>query len=140
MSEKVKLSVWLTDKGFYPTRSQATNAIKDGKVVKTVTRAPMTQAHIHATVSSHTLKEKSSYDVAAVRLKAVDENGNLLNYFNEGVNIKIDGPLELIGQPTCALRGGMGGIYLKTVAKSGKARVIISCLGCQDTELEFTVE
>ena len=32
MSEKVKLSIWLTDKGFYPTRSQATNAIKDGKV------------------------------------------------------------------------------------------------------------
>ena len=32
MSEKVKLSLWLTDKGFYPTRSQATNAIKDGKV------------------------------------------------------------------------------------------------------------
>ena len=32
MPEKVKLSVYLTEKGFYPTRSQATNAIKDGKI------------------------------------------------------------------------------------------------------------
>ena len=32
MSEKVKLSVYLTENGYYPTRSQATNAIKDGKI------------------------------------------------------------------------------------------------------------
>lgn len=103
-------------------------AIKDGKVVKTITKAPMTKADLIVDIDHDVLSERNSYDVAAIRIKSVDENGNLLNYYNDPVEIKVEGNIELIGPNVISLSGGMGGTYIKTIGKTGEGSVKISFL------------
>lgn len=114
-------------------------AVEDGAVVKTVTRAPMKKAHLVAAADHTELKEKSTYDVAAIRIEARDEQENLLSFFNEPVEFSVEGPVELIGPKTVSLQGGMGGTYLKTTGEPGKAVLRISNGQVKTLELEFTI-
>ena len=116
------------------------DAIKNGKVIKSVTKTPMTKMHLEIDIPSAVLCEKTSYDVGILKILARDENGNLLHYCNEALKISIDGPLEVIGSDIVALRGGMGGFYVKTVGKTGIAKITISCSQCENIELEITIQ
>ena len=100
-------------------------AVRDGKVVKTVIKEPMQQAHLEVKVSAHNLTEGRTYDMAAVRIRALDENGNVLGFFNEPVQFEVKGVLELIGPKTICLQGGMGGTYVKTTGQAGEGILII---------------
>ncbi|MBR6654745.1 MAG: glycoside hydrolase family 2 protein, partial [Oscillospiraceae bacterium] len=102
------------------------DAIRNGQVVKTVTKAPMSKPSLQATVSSSTLKDTTSYDVAAVRLKAVDDHGNLLYFCNEPLKISAEGPVEIIGGDMVSLKGGMTGIYVRSTGTGGSAAVTVS--------------
>ena len=102
------------------------DAIRDGRVVKTVIKTPMKRASLQVGVYSKTLVEENSYDVTAIRIRAVDENGNLLSYCNEPLKITAEGPVEIIGPDLVSLKGGMAGIYVKTIGSSGNAAVTIS--------------
>ena len=116
------------------------DAIKGGKVVKTVTRTPMNEMHLEFDVSSNVLTEKSSYDVASIRVRAVDENGNLLPFSSEPLRIRVRGPLEIIGPDMTSLRGGSAGFYLRTTGEKGTAKVTISCPQTKDIKLDFEIK
>ncbi len=115
-------------------------AIKDGKVVKTLVREPVQKVQYQITVSSQKLKETHTYDVAAVRIQAVDENGNLLPYFQEPVQLKCEGALEIIGPDIISLQGGMGGTYVKTIGKTGSGKLMISNRQAGTREITFEIE
>lgn len=115
-------------------------AIKDDKVVKTLVREPVQKVQYQITVSSQKLKETHTYDVAAVRIQAVDENGNLLPYFQEPVQLKCEGALELIGPDIISLQGGMGGTYVKTIGKTGSGKLMISSRQAGTREITFEIE
>lgn len=63
-------------------------AVRDGKVVKTVIKEPMQQAHLEVKVSAHNLTEGRTYDMAAVRIRALDENGNVLGFSMNRCSLK----------------------------------------------------
>ena len=115
-------------------------AIKDGKVVKTLVREPVQKVLYQITASSRKLRETHTYDVAAVRIQAVDENGNLLPYFQEPVQLKCEGALELIGPDIISLQGGMGGTYVKTIGKIGSGKLMISNRQAGTKEITFEIE
>ena len=115
------------------------DAIKNGKVVKSVTKTPMNEMRLEIEVSSSVLREGDSYDVAIIRIRAVDENGNLLPYCNEAIKISVDGALQVIGDDMISLRGGMGAFYVKTIGQKNTARVKISCPRVEDRVLEFEI-
>lgn len=115
-------------------------AIKNGEVVKTLTKQSMTRFVLDAKISKETLVEENSYDVAAVRIMAKDEYGNVLPFFNDPVSFKVDGDIELIGPSVVALQGGMGGTYIKTTGKKGKGTLTISCAQVEDVVIEVSVE
>ena len=115
------------------------DAIKDGKIVKTVTKTQMNRLGLEINVSHTNLHEGTSYDVAVVRICAVDENGNLLSYSNEAIKLTAEGPIELIGPDMFSLRGGMAGFYVKTTGEKGKAKVKISCPRVEDQIIEFEI-
>lgn len=115
------------------------DAIKDGKVVKTVTKTPMSKMHLDIESSANTLCERTSYDVAAIHVRAVDENGNLLPYCNEPIRLSTAGPIEIIGPDTLSLRGGMTAFYIKTTGKKGKAEIRISCSILDEQVVEFVI-
>ena len=114
--------------------------IKDGKVVKTVIRKPMTQMQLWAEADHTELTEENSYDVAAVRIRMLDENGNLLNFFQEPVLLKTEGPVSLIGGEVISFKGGMAGTYLKTTGREGEAALIIKSGQAEEIRVEFTVK
>lgn len=116
------------------------DAIKDGEIVKTVYRTPAKKVYINACIDHAELSEKNTYDVVAVRIKAVDECGNVLNFFNDPVSFSTFGPVELIGPATVSLCGGMGGTYVKTTGKSGKAKLIIRCGQTDDVIINMNVK
>ena len=102
------------------------DAIRDGQVVKTVIKTPMKRVSMEVAVSSRALVEKNSYDVAAIRIRAVDEKGNLLPYCNEPLKITAESPVEIIGPDVVSLKGGMAGAYVKTTGSAGNATVTLS--------------
>ncbi|MBR0374289.1 MAG: glycoside hydrolase family 2 protein [Mogibacterium sp.] len=114
-------------------------AIRDGKVVKEVNKALMTERRLDLRVSSHALTEGKSYDVAAVRIRLLDENGTLLNYANDPIAMRVKGPLEIIGPPVISLNGGMGGTYVRTTGEAGEAKLLLVLPGSPREEITFTI-
>lgn len=115
-------------------------AIKNNKVVKTVIKEPMKQVRLQVQADHQQLKEEYSYDVAAVRIQAVDEHGNILNFYNEPICFEIEGEGVLIGPPVIALQGGMGGTYVKTKGLPGKILLKIKSAQTEPICVEFMVE
>lgn len=106
-------------------------AIRDNQVVKTVCKEPMKQLHLSVQTDHTELKEDVSYDVSAVRIRVVDENENVLNYYNDPVHFEVEGPIEIIGPHVVACSGGMTGTYIKTIGKAGKGILHIRSCGVQ---------
>ena len=114
-------------------------AIKDGKIVKTVVISSSTETYIEAKASSDTLREGKTYDVALVRMRAVDQNGNLLNFYNDPVRLETEGSIKLIGPDMVALSGGMGGTYVRSIG-TGRGTLRITDSQGKNVVMHFKVE
>ncbi len=114
-------------------------AIKNGAVVKTVCKEPMRQMELMVKTDHCELVEAESYDVAAIRIYAVDGHGNILNYWNEPVQLETTGDIELIGPKLIAFQGGMTGTYVKTIGKSGTGQLHLKS-GARSQVIDFTIE
>lgn len=115
------------------------DAVKNGKVVKSITKAPMKQTRIKVDCSQDTLQETHTYDVAELRIRAEDEYGNVLPFFGEALQIETTGPIQLIGPSVVPFRGGMTGLYVKSTGESGAASVKLSCEGMAPVEIKLNV-
>ena len=116
------------------------DAIKNGNVVKSVTKAPMTKGSLKVNAYKTTLTERETYDVTALRINGVDEYCNTLYFSSEPISVKVDGPLEIIGSDIISLKGGMGGLYLKTIGKAGTAKVILTSATLGEVTLTLEVK
>ncbi|MBP5261379.1 MAG: glycoside hydrolase family 2 protein [Clostridiales bacterium] len=102
--------------------------IKDGEVVKTVTKSTMTRLAISLDLSSDELREGSTYDVIAVRIRITDEYGNVMPFYNRPVKVSVTGEAELISPETADINGGMGGAYIRSTGRAGTAEIVVSTL------------
>ena len=115
------------------------DAIKDGKVVKTVVKTPPTAVALDVRVDHTELREGDTYDAAAIRIRAVDQNGNVLPYFMESVRLEAEGPIAVVGPDRAQLRGGMGGTYVRSVGESGKASLTLTLDCAEPVRVDFDV-
>jgi beta-galactosidase len=116
------------------------DAIKDGKVVASQTKCPGSELHIEAKVSHRLLHEGASYDMAAVRIRLLDEWGNVASYAQLPLSFKVSGDIELVGPKLATAEGGMTGCYIKSTGKAGKGTLEISGQGLDSVEIEFEVK
>lgn len=116
------------------------DAIKDGKVVSSVEKRPMSTVKFKYDVSHTTLIEDNTYDVAAIRLEAVSETGNRLPFYQEGLRFETEGDIELIGPSLSSFKGGMAGTYVKSVGVSGEGILKVIGEGLEPIVIEFNVE
>lgn len=114
-------------------------AVKDGRVIQTLVKEPMTGMELWAETDHTELKEDHTYDMAAVRIRIHDKNGNLLSFCNEPVILSIEGPAEIVGESVISLKGGMTGTYIKTTGKEGKVVLTIKAAQAKEVKLEFNV-
>jgi beta-galactosidase len=115
-------------------------AIKDGKVVKTITKSPATTPRIETKVSHTLLTELHTYDVSHIRIKIVDQNDNQLYFFNRPIHFNIEGPFEIIGCDTVSPLGGATGVYIKSIGEDGDGKLTISCDGLESVQIGLSAE
>lgn len=114
-------------------------AVKGGKLQKEIVKSPVTRPSLEVIVSSTTLSEEETYDVAAVRMTAVDQNGNRLYYYQEPILLKASGAIELIGPKAISLHGGAAGTYVKTRGLKGEGVLCLCPEGLEELQIYFKV-
>ncbi|MBQ4014685.1 MAG: glycoside hydrolase family 2 protein [Treponema sp.] len=114
-------------------------AVKGGKVVKTVFKGPVQSIELCADVSSAVLREEESYDAAMVRVSARDNYGNVLPYFAEPAFFVARGAVEVYGPSEAAFRAGTCACYVRSVGKKGKGSLVVRAAGMEKI-VEFTVK
>ena len=114
-------------------------AVWHGRAVRTVVKEPVQSVRLECTVHNPILTDGPTWDCAAVSLRAIDQNGNLLPYCGEAVQLSVEGPLRILGPCVVPLRGGMAGTYLATTGEAGPARLRCRMEGALDTEASLTI-
>ena len=115
-------------------------AIKNGRTVLSRTYCPGRKLHLEAVASQTALHEGDSYDMAAVRIRVLDENGNLAPYAQLPLSLRAEGALKLVGPAIVTAEGGMTGCYLRTAGETGEAALHIDAGQAGSLTLRFTVE
>lgn len=115
------------------------DAIKDGKVVKSVTKEPVREIRLEAEADHTILTEQHTYDVALVRIRAVDDHGNVLPFYQEPVRLITEGDISIIGPDTIALQGGMGGTYVKSTGRSGRGALLLQSKTAGEIRIPFQI-
>ena len=114
--------------------------IKDGKTVCSKVLGPSAALHIEAKASSNELIEGDTYDMAAVRIRVLNEYGNVANYAQLPLTLRTDGDLELVGPDSVCAEGGMVGTYVRTTGVKGTGRLHIEAPGLEPVTLIFNIK
>ena len=112
---------------------------KDGKVIASATRCPGQDLHLEVKVSSLELKEGDRYDMAAVRIRVLDEHDCLAPYAQLPISLACEGAVEIAGPALLCAEGGSTGCYVKTTGAAGEGVLRIVCPQCEPVTLRFTV-
>ncbi len=114
-------------------------ALVHGKSVKTITKSPSTRLHLEVKVSSQDLVIGDTYDMAALRVRVLDEWGNVAPYAQEPITFVADGSVALLGPDTATAEGGMTGSFIRTTGRTGDGIVIVQAPGLESVTVEFRV-
>ena len=111
----------------------------NGKEGKKVTLLPSSSLSLAIYRDTDTLYEGDSYDETLIRLRAIDDNGNVAPYAMIPVTVEAEGPVTTVGPKVVVLEGGMGGVIIKTDGRCGKGKVHFTFNG-KESEVEFIVK
>ena len=115
------------------------DAEKDGIVTKSVTCGPSARLRLEVTPSHTSLREGDTYDMAAVRIRIVDEFGNPAPYAQLPVIFSMEGAAELVGPKAVTAEGGMCGTYVRTIGRTGTARLTIATAQTEVLFVDFRI-
>ncbi len=114
------------------------DAIRSGEVVASVTCAPSTKLQLEVTASHTRLRDLHTYDMASLRIRVLDEYGNIASYAQLPIQLTTDGnSVEVVGPNVITAEGGMTGTYLRSTGKRGITKVTISADGLESITLDF---
>ena len=116
------------------------DGIRGGEVVCSVVKSSTDKVHLEIRADHTELTEGETYDVACMRLCVKDQNGNVCHFYNDAVNVEIEGPGTIIGPKTAAIRGGYGGTYVKTEGEEGEITVTLSNEQLGTAQIRFAVK
>ena len=115
------------------------DAIDDFEVVASVTCCPSAKLHLEVTPSDTILEEKQSYDMVAVRIRVLDEFGNIAPYAQLPVELQLEGAAALVGPDVVTAEGGMTGTYIRTTGQKGMAKLTVSTSQTEPVSVEFII-
>ena len=114
-------------------------AVKDGMVAATYTCGPGSKLHLEVVPSHTSLQEDATYDMASVRIRILDEHGNVAPYAQLPVQLALEGDAELVGPKVVTAEGGMTGTYVKSIGKTGEAKLTITTDQTEPVVLIFKI-
>jgi beta-galactosidase len=115
------------------------DALDGDQVAASVTCCPSSKLHLEVTPSATILEEKQSYDMAAIRIRILDEYGNIAPYAQIPVKLSLEGAAELVGPDVITAEGGMTGTYIRTIGKPGAATLTVSTTQTAPVTIRFHV-
>ena len=113
--------------------------VQGGKVASSVTLCPSAKLHLEVTPSHTELTEGDTYDMAAVRVRILDEYGSPSPYAQLPVTFRLEGAAQLVGPEVTAAEGGMTGTYVKTTGETGTAVLTVTTSQTEAVRIAFTV-
>lgn len=116
------------------------DAEKDGEVTASRICCHSPKLHLEAKVSHTSLSERDTYDMAAVRIRILDEQDNPAPYAQLPVQFRLEGAAELVGPPVVTAEGGMTGTYIRTVGRSGEAMLTIITAQTEPVTVTFAAD
>ena len=114
-------------------------AVKNGQVVASTVRCPGETLALEVHADTDTLTDGPSWDMATVRIRAVDEYGAVRTWCSRSLSLRAEGAVELIGPASVPLSGGMAGCYLRTRGEAGTGQLTIEMEGAEPVTLSFQV-
>ena len=114
------------------------DALRDGQVVASVTRCPDASLHLEVRPSHTCLQEGDAYDMAAVRIRILDGQGNVAPYAQLPVCLTLEGPAVLVGPDMVTAEGGMCGTYVRTTGP-GETMLTVSAPGLEPVTVRFAI-
>ncbi|MBR0162110.1 MAG: glycoside hydrolase family 2 protein [Oscillospiraceae bacterium] len=115
------------------------DAVRDGIVIASSTRGPVEQLRLETRCSASVLTEGDTYDMAAVRIRIVDEYGNLTPYAQLPLTLEAEGAVALVGPSCVTAEGGSSGCYLRSTGRPGTGSLTVSAPGLEPVRLCFEV-
>ena len=115
------------------------DAIDGDQVAASVTCCPSNKLHLEVTPSATVLEERQSYDMAAIRIRVLDEHGNIAPYAQLPVKLTLEGVAELVGPDVVTAEGGMTGTYIRTIGQPSPAKLTVSTNQTNSVTIEFIV-
>ena len=115
------------------------DALESDQVVTSITCCPSSKLHLEVTPSATTLEEKQSYDMAAIRIRILDEFGNIAPYAQLPVKLTVEGTAELVGPDVVTAEGGMTGTYIRTTGGKGSATLTVSTSQTTPVRMDFVI-
>ena len=115
------------------------DALQGEKVTASVTCCPNRKLHLEIRVSGTELSEGEGYDMAAVRVRVLDGNGNLAPYAQLPIRFAVSGEIALVGPDAATAEGGMTGTYIKTVGRGGEGTLTISSAQTASASIRFII-
>ena len=116
------------------------DAVKDNKVIASVTKSPGESLHLEVIPSSTVLHEGDTYDMCALRIRIKDNHNNLASYAQLPVHIHVSENLTLIGPDTVTAEGGMCGAYVKTNTQTGIATITVESSGISPVTITIEIK
>lgn len=115
------------------------DAVKDDKVIASTVCCPGDQLLLDVQTDTYQLVDGPSWDMASVRIRAVNKFGAVRTWCSRSLNFYAEGAVELIGPASIPLTGGMAGCYLRTRGIAGEGRLTIGMDGAKPMTLTFQV-
>ena len=78
-------------------------------------------------------------DCVRVIVRALDQCGNLLPYFDDPMEISLDGPGRIVGPELVMLKGGVAGLYIEAGDAQGQLTLTARCRPFADQTVTFKV-
>lgn len=108
-------------------------AVRENKVMKTVTISPVEKLHLEIKADMKLFEEndicqmyeEETWDMVTLRIRALDQNGNLAPYCNDVLHFQTEGSIHLNGPSSIAMEGGMAGCYVCTNGTEGEGKLHI---------------
>jgi len=113
---------------------------KNDKPVKSVIKGPSFSKDLLVVPDKLVLVEEDTYDVCRIVLKHLDQHDNILDFSNEVLNVKIEGPGEIIGPENIALISGSVAFWIKTTGGVGDIKITITSARFETKVINLKVE
>ena len=111
----------------------------DGKAVKTVELPADPLPTTLEIVPDATDLSAGEKDTVRVILRALDQGGNVLPFFDDPVSLKLEGPGRLIGPELSSFKGGVTGLWIEAGDEKGTIKLTATCRPFGSQSITFTV-